>query len=177
MKLIETSINFGGFYESIHDTIVTEAVARDVGAENEETGEIDWNEDMDNYNDWKTVQIKYCKEWIDLFNEEFDTKVIFKGLDSPKEYNFRTDTIDTDISIKDVLTLFKVVKEQDLKKNVIDNLKRITTYRDGYIPWHDYTDMFKAENRCFVVEALIDELLKEKDKNDSYPFILEEFYI
>ena len=57
----KSQLNFGGFYGTIHDSIVEEAVANELGAI-----------DKDSY------RVAYCKDWLSAFNAEFDTEIEFK---------------------------------------------------------------------------------------------------
>ena len=173
-ELIKTQLNFGGFYNTIHSSIVEDAVACELGAI-DECNENDWeNEDLINFNNWTAYKIEYCKEWVKLLNAELETNIVFTSLDSPREYNFATDVIIAHITVKDTLKLFNLIKENELKENVYEAIKKATTSYDGYIPYYKYSDLFKSENRYFLVEIMIDILLEYFEVIDT--MYVEDFY-
>jgi hypothetical protein len=172
---IQTQINFGGFYNSYHDDLCQQAVGYSLGADDPETGEIIYNTDMENFNEWQSVFVEYSKEYINKLNDELNISLKFDSLDSPKFYNFSTDVILASISIKDILKLFTYIKENDLKEKVYDLIKQKTTSVSGYSAFYSYCDFFKSENRYFLIECLIDVILETL--NEDYPFSVEEFYI
>ena len=108
--IIDTVINFGGFYESVHNDII---------ADNIELMEYNW-EDV-NYR--ATFEI-YAKDYIKVLNNILDTDITFKSLNSPRYYNYSTDSIEVEISKKDILKLFKSIKEEELKEEVINIIKK-----------------------------------------------------
>ena len=145
-NLIKTNINFGGFYNSIHSDIIDTYI---------EDLEYNW-EDV-NYND--TYKI-YSKSYIKALNNILDAKVIFKALNSPKFYNYSTDIINVEISKKDILKLFKYVKDADLKQEVFNIIKEASTSRDGYVAFYNYADFFKKDNLDILIECLFDIIVE-----------------
>ena len=89
---IEFSLQFGGFYHSVHSDILDnelEYILEENGnavSENEEFNE-------DNI-DWKQTHDNYAKNYLDNLNELLELNLEYKGLHSPKYYNFSTDSID-----------------------------------------------------------------------------------
>ena len=145
-NLIETNINFGGFYYSIHKDILDIYI-----------------EDME-YN-WEAVDYKetykiYSESYIKVLNNILDTDLIFKALNSPKYYNFTTDFISVELSKKDILKLFKYVKDEDLKQEVINIIKDNSTSKDGYVAFYNYADFFEKENIAILVECLLDIIIE-----------------
>jgi len=172
-ELIKTQLNFGGFYNTIHDSIVEDAVAFDLGAI-DECNENDWeNEDLINFSNWSAYKTEYCKEWVKLLNAELGTEIVFTALDSPREHNFATDVIIAHITVKDTLKLFKMIKGVELKDKVFKAIKKHTTSYDGYRAFYKYADLFKAEHRYFLIEIMIDILLENYLSETIY---VEEFY-
>ena len=145
-NLIETSINFGGFYDSIHSEVI---------ADNIEIMEYNW-EDVD-YN--STYKI-YAKDYIKILNQKLDTNIIFKSLYSPKCYNYSTDYINVEISKKDILKLFQYVRNEDLKQEVFNIIKDSSTSKDGYISFYNYNDYFKKDNLDILVECMFDVIIE-----------------
>lgn len=144
--IIETVVNFGGFYESIHSDIIDTYI---------EMMEYNW-EDV-NY--ISTFEI-YSKDYIKVLNNKLDTNISFKALVSPKYYNFSTDYINVDISKKDILKLFKYIKEEELKEEVFNIIKDSSTSKDGYVAFYEYKDFFKKENLDILVECMLDVIIE-----------------
>ena len=145
-NLIQTTVNFGGFYNSIHSDIIDTYVA-----------DMEYNWEEVNYND--TYKI-YSKIYIKALNNILDTNIIFKALNSPKFYNFTTDVIKVELSKKDILKLFKYIKEEDLKQEVFNIIKDASTSKDGYVAFYNYADFFKKENIAILVECLFDVIIE-----------------
>ena len=144
--IINTNINFGGFYESIHSYIIDTYV---------EDYEYDW--EKVNYR--ATYEI-YAKDYINVLNNELDINISFKSLNSPKFYNYSTDFINVEITKKDALKLFQYVRNEDLKQEVINIIKESSTSKDGYIAFYNYEDFFKKENLNILIECLFDVIIE-----------------
>ena len=143
---IETVVNFGGFYESIHSYIIDD--------------NIELNEyDFEKVNYKSTFEI-YAKDYIKVLNQKLDTNIIFKSLNSPKFYNYSTDFINVEISKKDILKLFQYVRNENLKQEVFNIIKNSSTSKDGYISFYNYTDYFKKDNLDILVECLFDVIVE-----------------
>ena len=145
-NLIKTTVNFGGFYNSVHSDIIDTYV---------EDMEYNW-EDV-NYNDTYNI---YSKNYIKALNNILDTNIIFKALNSPKFYNYSTDIINVELSKKDILKLFKYVKDEELKQEVFNIIKDSSTSKDGYVAFYNYTDFFKKDNLDILVECLMDIIIE-----------------
>lgn len=143
---INTTVNFGGFYESIHSYIIDD--------------NIELNEyDFENVNYKDTFEI-YAKDYIKVLNNKLDTNISFKALNSPRFYNYSTDFINVDISKKDILKLFKYVRNEDLKQEVFNIIKKSSTSKDGYVAFYNYKDFFKKDNLDILVECLFDVIVE-----------------
>ena len=145
-NLIETNINFGGFYESIHSYIIDDNI---------ELMEYNW-EDVDYNSTYKS----YAKDYIKVFNQKLDTNISFKNLVSPKFYNYSTDYINVEITKKDILKLFQYVKNEELKQEVINIIKESSTSKDGYVAFYNYSDYFKKDNLDILVESMLDIIIE-----------------
>lgn len=145
-NLIETIVNFGGFYNSIHSDIIDTYI---------EDYEYNW-EDVN----YKATYQEYTKSYIKVLNNILDTNMSFKSFISPKYYNYSTDYIVTDISKKDILKLFKYVKEEELKQEVFDLIKKVSTSKSGYLALYNYADFFKKENLDILIECLLDIIVE-----------------
>ena len=73
------------------------------------TGEID-SEALYDFHDWPSVMNDYAKQWLDMLNADLGTSLSFMELNSPREYNFKTDVIFADIPDDDILLIKRVHK-------------------------------------------------------------------
>lgn len=159
--MIETFINFGGFYHSIHSDIIEMAEER----ENEyfeekrkylkrpDSEEIQLFE----YMDFKKIHNNYIKIYCDLLEnfifDNYKVKIKFKNisLHSPQYYNYSTDRIETKIKRNQALNLTNILKkENDFLKYLED---RTTSY-DGYISHYSYDEALNDKNDILISYAL-----------------------
>jgi len=168
---MKTALNFGGFYQSWHDEQLERAVAYACDLV-DECGEIKWDEMYASINSWTPYREQYAEAWLGQFNDEIGTSLAFEGINSPREYNFRTDAIMASMTTRDALALFKYVRENDLKNDVFDRMREITTSRDGYLAFYSYRDLFKRENRDLLMECLCDAIIEE---HGGMAWIVEDF--
>ena len=138
-------INFGGFYNSIHDEIVEQQVSSIPASS------------------YKDVQIDYCKGYIKLLNEELGTDFKFVALDSPKEYNFITDVIIAECSDEDIKQLDKVLHNHKLMDKVKELIRYRTTSREGYIALKSYDEVMQDKSGYHVITAKVDAFLSKYD--------------
>ena len=145
-NLIETTVNFGGFYDSIHSYIIDDYI------------------EVYEYNfenvDYKATYQTYAEDYIKVLNQKLDTNIVFKGLISPKFYNYSTDNINVEISKKDIIKLFQYIRDEELKQEVFNIIKESSTSRDGYVVFYNYNDYFKKENLDILVECLFDVIIE-----------------
>jgi len=130
----ETTIPFAGFYESLHNQVLDEALEqmftdRDTG--------FSTNEDLVAYAndaiDWYKAFVAYAKDYVENFALHFGLELEFQDLDSPREYNFTTDRV------------FCTITEASLRKvmNAVDKsvlaavAKRRHTSYDGFISFYN----------------------------------------
>ena len=161
---IEFSLQFGGFYHSVHSDILDnelEYILEENGnavAENDEFNE-------DNI-DWRATHDNYAKNYLDNLNELLELNLEYKGLYSPKFYNFSTDTIDCtidDITYNDLEHTY--CNDNDFVKWIndvsrsrdgfhsfcsgIENVKKepsiLMEYIFQYIIWHDGSGDYDSE--------------------------------
>ena len=79
-KYIETSINFGGFYESIHDGNIDHMVE----AYEYDFDHVDYKKTFQSYID------EYCSKLSSYINDEYQVDIDFKNIKlySPQYYNY-----------------------------------------------------------------------------------------
>ena len=132
MKKLLTTIPFSGFYYSIHDDEIDQALKQEFtdcqGNENAELSYRAWDSMQ-----WGNVRNEYAKEYAEQFAHEFKIKYLcFESLSSPREYNFSTDRIFCEI---DYSELCGIIKTFNLKA-FADFVRERFTSRDGFISFY-----------------------------------------
>ena len=172
--MLNTSINFGGFYESYHssniDTIIEGFIEYDNESNNTEKSENDYDIN------YKAMHNEYIKSYVSVFSdyikENHDLNITFftPTLWSPREYNFNTDVIDCQISDYD----FKQLKTVFLKDSEFHTyLKERTKSYDGY--QSHYTYYSALDNNEILSQFILDYILELS--NNEYPFYMDNHKI
>jgi len=162
---IKTTINFGGFYNSIHDDNIEWACESYFSDDN---GNCNWDIILDNV-DFKKLRGVYIDLYCDLFSdwlkENYKVDIKFKNisLSSPREYNFETDKILCDIDIMENEILIKTMKA---KPAFLDWVKDRTQSKSGFISFYDFNDVMNDKNEIFSVYAL--EYLASEYENTDF---------
>lgn len=128
-------INFGGFYNSIHETQIENLIEN-------------FENDNDNFNarfcevDFFKTKINYSKHYLKsieqfLFDNKINVKIEFLRIESPREYNFKTDKIVVNILKKYQKLILDFVKN-NYKNELIELIKSQTTTRSGYHPFFNF---------------------------------------
>ena len=145
------ALNFGGFYDSVHKTLM------DIEIENIlETEDLEYDQICD-YIDFKAIHLEYSKRLVLDFNDEFDLNLKFEQLIQPKEYNFKTDEILVEMSMQDYNYLFFHTDQDELKHKIT----KATTNRDGYSAFYNYSEMLDEPQ--FIAEFLLDIIMEGAD--------------
>lgn len=123
---------FPGFY----NTIFEPCEENEIYSHNQEHGtdlsydDFEW--------DYEDYQDRVASAFVESFEREF--KDIMPGIDikfqkvvSPKEYNFRNDSINIEVNMN-FADFMAVVNEN--KENIADYIRQNYTSRDGFISWH-----------------------------------------
>ena len=161
---VNTTINFGGFYNSIHDDNIEWACESYFTDDN---GVCDWDNILDNV-DFKKLHDVYIDLYCDLFSEwlkeNYGIDIKFKNisLSSPREYNFETDKILCDIDSVENESLIKTMKA---KPEYLEWLKDRTRSKSGFISFYDFDDVMNNKNDIFSVYAL-EYLASEYEHSD-----------
>ena len=124
---IEFNLNFGGFYESEHSNQIDWQI---------EAFQLDWEKI-----DFKQVYGEYANKWLNLLSNELGLDLIYKGLDSPRFYNFRTDEIITEITQAN----FKALKDEYLTAECIEYINKESASRDGFSSFYSGIDAVSKE--------------------------------
>jgi len=175
MKLIETQIAFGGFYESQHDANI------DAVTENYFSDETNYEDnDFIDYFDWSAIHESYLKFWVDKFEDylknNYNIKTptaIFEDVKlwSPKFYNYTTDHIDCKIYDRYANKLHMTLRhDNDFKAYVRSG----TTSCDGYISHYTYNEVFNNKDNFLTVYCL--DFLAKKFNEDKFYELAEDVY-
>lgn len=145
-----TIIPFSGFYESLHDSALDDALKDifrdDRGIENDELVYRAWDSA-----DWSTIHELYAKEYAENFAREFEIEALeFESIKSPREYNFSTDRIFCHIDYSELCRIVQTFNIKEFSSFVSDRF----TSRDGFISFYpaELTEWGKIEtwdhNQC-----------------------------
>ena len=156
MKKIDTTINFGGFYESIHDSNIESLIE----SYNEEGNYPEYNfENIDYKNTNKSYIEDYCYKF---------TNYIFN------EYNFNTDKIDCQVNKFQSNKLINHFKKDD---DFLEYLEGITRSYDGYQSFYTFDDALNNKNNILIM-YLLEYLSNEFNKKQvMYGEIEFEIYL
>lgn len=175
------SIPFSGFYESIHDSQIDNELWQNVftdyrtGCDNNDNLS---NRAFDSIN-WHDLWIEYSREYVDFMAHEYDLKIEFESLSSPREYNFVTDRIFVNMPDCEFLRIYNEID----KKVFADCIKSHFTSYDGFISFYSNDinewpenplDYDCNEAMCLFEAWLIDN--HEFDLNDFELRFIESNY-
>ena len=125
-----TTIPFSGFYYTVHDSAVSEVMYRmfadrDTGCHTNK-GLVSACSRNCSYH---SVHLKYAKEYCESFAAEYNIKLKFDGMASPREYNFTTDRIFARITQQEARRIYNETDKSRLAKFA----KETFTSRSGFI--------------------------------------------
>lgn len=155
-----TTVPFSGFYNSLHDAQLNQALEQMFSATGCQVNSRLFNEAF-NAVDWGFVHVSYARAYVDAFAEEFGVKLSFESLRSPKEYNFTTDLVFAEISEDEVRRLF-----DEADKSLLTAItKEQFTSRPGFISfyspdWSTWGDVLEWDHN--QVGALLLALVGEE---------------
>jgi len=181
---MDLALNFGGFYQGIHEDIIDFVVRSELAYSMESVPNTD-SEDEDRFYsslDYPKIHLEYAKYYVREFFisvlRDYGIKLTTKSKNisiiSPKEYNFYTDVIIlSDVSkttVKNLTRLFnQVVQDDDEFKKFI---RYKTTGRDGYIPYYSWSDVVNRVDVGVSLEFLLQYLASDfNDYLDMNEFI------
>lgn len=127
-----TTIPFSGFYYSVHDANCDESLRSAFADSNGGIREDIFYLAQDKV-DWRAAHNSYAAEYAENFAAEFQIKMEFESMKSPREYNFSTDIIYCTIEPGEVQRIFAAVD-----KSSLDEVARETfTNRSGFISFYN----------------------------------------
>jgi len=150
MTTEKIAINFGGFYESIHDSRIDNMIEAYGGDEYPE------------YNDWENIDFKktfksyieaYCSDLSSFIKSEYNIDMDFKDLEleSPKYYNYSTDTILANIPDNQIKELNYLMIKDAL---FLEFLEERVKSGSGYISFYTYETALANKNNILIVYIL-----------------------
>lgn len=106
----------------------------------------------DNINWSKTYQSyieNYCYQLENYILDEYDVNIDFTNISlySPKEYNFKSDEIDSVVIEKQSLKLLKLVLKDN---NFHKELKEVTTSKSGYHAFYTYEQLLSMKDNMII---------------------------
>ena len=144
--MVNTTIEFGGFYGSIHDGLIENAIERHLMVNSQHWNEvsIDWLANYELYAKW------YALEFERFILAECGVTVTFSNIElkSPREYNFKTDTIEAAISASAEKALIEAYKNDPA---FIGFLSEATQSYSGFISFYSFHDAINNKDHVFTV--------------------------
>ena len=168
---MNVTVEFGGFYESIHSSLIDDVVDRYTFG----MTDIQYNDFLDNLI-WDEIRQNYAKGFMRLLAEWLE-KELYIGVKysentikvvSPREYNFKTDTLDVDFTPESIAHLNAWARKDDEFK---DYLQEATQSRDGFISFYSYDDALADKDGIlsqYALRFLCDEFVRTGEFVDAY---------
>lgn len=164
----EIYINFGGFYNSIHEALIVNQF--EAYEDNIDTGA--------NERDYTPTKINYSKEYLKkieqfLFNEKIEVKLNFVRIESPRQYNFETDKIVVNLLKNQQKSIINFVNNK-FAVELIELIRQQTTARDGYRPFYTFNEIYKENKKDLLLEACLEIICDQVNKDElPHEFDLE----
>ena len=147
-NIVDTSIAFGGFYNSTHQADIEYRIDLDI--------EEKYIKDYDSVN-WKETHKSYintyCYALSNFILNEYNIDMDFKdvSLYSPRYYNYSTDKIDCKISTHQVNKLNKTLLKDD---DFLNFLKEHTKSYDGYMSFYTFEQAKLDKDNILIMYGL-----------------------
>ena len=142
-KYINTSIHFGGFYNSIHDSNIDYMVE----AYEYNFDHVDYKKTFQSYID------EYCYKLKSYILDEYLVDIDFKNIKlwSPQYYNYDTDVIDCKIDTNEAQSLNEILKKDN---DFLSFLKDRTTSCSGFVSFYTYDDALSNKDNKLIMYVL-----------------------
>jgi len=125
------TIPFSGFYESSHDSQLDDTLSQMFSDESGEPIDDIVSDAFDSI-DWRIVHLAYAQAYCSALADECEATWKYVKLDSPREYNFRSDEIDVEIASDELQRMYSAVDKVDLAAMI----ERRLAPRSGFIPFY-----------------------------------------
>ena len=168
---MKTNIKFGGFYGSEHSDSIDSRIEM-----YEHEGYINTWEDIDYQETYKSYIDNYCSELSDFILDEFKIDIDFENLslNSPRFYNFETDTIDCEVN-KDKVEKLNTYFLKD--KDFIQYLNKRTKSYSGFISFYTFEQAKNNKDNIliyYVLEYICKEIFNEVAELNDYELITKK---
>lgn len=166
-------IPFSGFYYSVHDDALDQALAQMFWDDNGNINDGLLSRAFDMVN-WTGVHNAYAKDYTENFGLHFKLPSLkFESLSSPREYNFTTDRIFVEISTDEVRRIFSEVPRLELRikaEEMFTSRSGFTSYYDpDYSTWGGVEDWDHNQLLCLLTTmADVDDICPSGDDFDSW---------
>tara|TARA_R110001583_G_scaffold145237_1_gene297259 strand:- start:5839 stop:6390 length:552 start_codon:yes stop_codon:yes gene_type:complete len=179
-KQVEFNLNFGGFYESIHDHMIDDSIANYYDKDIKDIYE---NDKIYSQIDFAAMKKNYCIEWLNGYLKIVDNHnllgVKFKGINSPEYYNFETDKINASIN-ESIIDSILINSDSDLFEYIDENSQSYDGFTSFYIGYQEvmrnkavfmtyYTDYLTELNKDkikYIYEDIFIDIELLEEKND-----------
>ena len=178
---------FNGFYNTLFEDLIDNVVDNQIEYYNEQN-----NTDLvyDDFNfDFDSIMQEICKDAVSKIEEKLNEigincTINFETLVSPREYNFRNDSINIEINFKKFSQVIEIL-EQNFD-SFSQYIKYHYTSRDGFISsfssyasdWMEDLREY-AENETHKVGSVLDFILQQIEEykdEDLYFDLCENYY-
>jgi len=189
MNKLESTIPFDGFYESFIDADIDHQIGQQIEWDvdtfdlNENEQQILWDNylDINRSSFYNEIAEDYTNFYIDELNKKlkgFTLKATYKCFESPREYNFSTDTIFIEIQENHAIEFIKYIIK-NYKKELEEKIKQRFTSRDGFISsYKNSLDLWTKDSKewdCNMIGTCFELFdLEEEDINYSLREFLSE---
>lgn len=182
MRKVEIEIPFWGFYESVHDQFLEDAIESAFNHDYETGEDIELGDDYDKARwdaniSWGEIHKNYAKAYTEEFGDRFDLDLEFVDLVSPRYYNFSTDRIFANVPLEQIN---KIRKEVEAHPEYPEYIRERYTDRDGF--WSNFPSDYKDEGwtaeelqpvqYCTILEFYL-EYIEQDD--DWQGFLMDDF--
>lgn len=157
LELFETRFNHNDFeYEMWYDQ-------RAEMSEDEEGNPVEFECDT------VYARTEFGKAFIDWINSELYTEIKFKSMFFPKEYNFYSDAINIEYTLKDVEKVKNWIKSDiDYQNTLKEKIEGYSTSCSGYIAFHNEEDFYNKHELLMGVMLEIFASMEESSFSDYF---------
>ena len=178
MKKIESYLPiFPGFYNTIFECDSEEC---EIEYYNEQNGtDLNWDDFNWDYREYHERMAKNCVNSIEHELKDFNIKIEFQKLVSPREYNFTNDSINVEYSIENLNQIENYLKDnfnefEEYLKGRYTSRDGFTSFysTDGYIWLYNYLNDGNKIQHCFgsILEFILtNEGYNQDDLYNSLP--------
>lgn len=138
-KKVTIELPFSGFYESVHDSNIDQAIEDGFNYDYETDQDKEVSRDVydaigDADIDWDAIRKEYAWNYTDTFGKEFELELDFDIMTSPREYNFGEDRIFATVPADQIN---RIREEVENHPNYAEYIKEKFTSRSGF--WSNFS--------------------------------------